>query len=217
MGGRLLMACGIAACMSAQEDPIELLLRIRGKVMETVNRLPKYMCTQTIDRMRSEPGSNFKTPPCEALVRLDSSGGLKLHPTESDRLRFDVGIAGAGEIYSWAGENRFDERGLLDMVHGGAISTGSFSILLKLIFEVDSSRFIMRPGASFSRDRPWRAQSSFYYLGEKTVDGRALVEFSFRIPVDQSHYRFRNTRKELVITGTTAGFLSIRRLSILCT
>jgi hypothetical protein len=201
----LLYRC--AASVQAQEDPIELLLRIRGKVMETVNRLPKYMCTQTIDRKRSEPGSNYKKPPCDALVRLDNSGGLKLHPIESDRLRFDVGVGGGGEIYSWAGENRFDDRSLLDMVHGGAISTGSFSIMLKLIFDVDSSLFIMRPGASFSRDRPWRAQSSFFYLGEKTIDGQALVEFAYRIPEDQSHYRFRNPRKQLVTTGYDGRFL----------
>lgn len=208
----LLLLLSLAAPLPAQEapareDPRELLLRIRARVMETVNRLPKYMCTQTIDRVRNEPAPTFRPPPCDALLRFKNAGTLKVHPVESDRLRFDVGIAGTREIYSLAGENRFDDRGLLDMVQG-AISTGSFSSLLRMIFEIDSSRLLMQPAASFSFDRPWRAQASFFYLGEKTSDGRALVEFGFRIPVEESHYTFRNSGNKPVITAYDGTFLA---------
>ena len=37
------------------EEPKEVLLRLRENVMSTVGRLPKYVCTKTVDRKRYEP------------------------------------------------------------------------------------------------------------------------------------------------------------------
>jgi hypothetical protein len=37
----------------------------------------------------------------------------------SDRLRLDVTMASAVEMYSWVGESRFSDRDLLDIVHEG--------------------------------------------------------------------------------------------------
>ena len=45
----------LAARLVAQPDPSELLLRARDKVIYTLDRLPRYMCTQTIDWSLSEP------------------------------------------------------------------------------------------------------------------------------------------------------------------
>jgi hypothetical protein len=137
---------------------------------------------------------------------LKSEGKLKLHPTQSDRLRFDVGIAGSHEIYSLAGENHFDDRELGEMVQG-PISNGSFSSFLRMIFDKDGSRFLVHPGASFSLEQPWRAQASFFYLGTKTVEGRSLIEFGFRIPVEESHYSIRDTRNRPAITAYDGNFL----------
>ena len=39
-----------AAQNAAAYDAKELLLNVRKKVMETVDRLPKYLCTETVDR-----------------------------------------------------------------------------------------------------------------------------------------------------------------------
>jgi hypothetical protein len=50
MRGQLILLAGLAARLMAQPDPSELLLRVREKVMHTVDRLPRYLCTQTIDR-----------------------------------------------------------------------------------------------------------------------------------------------------------------------
>ena len=34
----------------AQDDPKDLLLRVSQRVMETVHGLPRYVCTQTVER-----------------------------------------------------------------------------------------------------------------------------------------------------------------------
>ena len=52
----LLLWAGMASAQN-QGDPKELLLRVREKVMNTVGRLPKYVCTQTVDRTRYEPAN----------------------------------------------------------------------------------------------------------------------------------------------------------------
>ena len=54
--------------------------------------------------------------------------------TTSDRLRLDVAMAAAVEMYSWVGEKRFNDRDLLDIVHEGAISNGSFAAFLTANF-----------------------------------------------------------------------------------
>jgi len=47
---RLLLWVALAASLRAQPDPAELLLRVRDRVLNTVDRLPRYLCTQTVDR-----------------------------------------------------------------------------------------------------------------------------------------------------------------------
>jgi hypothetical protein len=181
------MACGLAACMSAQEDPRDLLLRVRDKLMEAVDRLPKYLCTQTIDRKQFEPDDGVQKTSCDQLLGKRKKPGWKMHLVASDRLRLDVAVTVGNEMYSWAGENRFADSDLVDMVNHGAISTGSFGSFLMMIFEGD--------------------QANFSYNGETIVDGRTLVEFGFRTPVEKSHYYY-GSRRRRVQTGYDGTFLA---------
>jgi hypothetical protein len=188
----LLRRLGIAACMlslwagiaSAQNqgDPKELLLRVREKVMNTVGRLPKYVCTQTVDRTRYEPanpeyGTNGtrRHRACDDTVADARRGNWRLSRSSADRLRLDVAVnretAGMeNEMYSWTGENRFNERDLFEFVRGGAISTGSFTSMLTSIFGNSSARFT--------------------YDGDSTRGGRLLSEFGFHIPREKSQYLY---------------------------
>jgi hypothetical protein len=43
--------------LAAPQNPNELLSRVRRKIVETVNRLPKYVCTQTVERKQSAPAA----------------------------------------------------------------------------------------------------------------------------------------------------------------
>jgi hypothetical protein len=81
-------------------------------------------------------------------------------------------------MYSWVGESRFSDRDLLDIVHEGAISTGSFSAFLTGIFRTEDA--------------------SFTYNGETTEGGRTLAEFGFRVPHEKSHYLYGSGQYRLV-------------------
>jgi hypothetical protein len=125
----LLLVCGLAVSLQAQQDPGDLLLQVRNRVKDSIDRLPKYICTQTIDRLRYEPVNGKQASKCD-----DGPAPKDLRVTTSDRLRFDVGVTGAGEIYSWAGARRFDDRRLFDLVREGSISNGIFAAFLTAIF-----------------------------------------------------------------------------------
>jgi len=183
-----LFLCGVIVCLHAQPDPGDLLQRVTRKVLETVDRLPKYMCTQTIDRSQYEPPAGPAKHSCgpptdvEALMEV-SLGVERLKPlllTTSDRLRLDVAVSGGREMYSWVGESRFEDRGLFQLVRSGALSTGSFASLLMVVFRDD--------------------QASFSYKGEITEAGRQLADFEFRVSVQSSHYIYTGAGKR-VTTG----------------
>src|SRR5450759_1035559 len=89
MHRQLLLLAGLAARLMAQPDPSELLLRVREKVLHTVDRLPRYLCTQTIDRSQYEPDRRVFVKDCEEL-EISRDTRWKLLRTTSDRLRLDV-------------------------------------------------------------------------------------------------------------------------------
>ena len=149
--------------------------------METVDRLPKYMCTQTIDRSQYEPAGGMGGHACE----LSERNQLRL--TTSDRLRLDVAISAGREMYSWVGESRFEDRSLFQLVRNGAVSTGSFASFLMLIFRADD-------------------EASFSYKGEIAEAGRQLAQFEFRVPVQSSHYIYSGAGHR-VTTGYFGDFL----------
>jgi hypothetical protein len=124
---RLLSGLGIATGLHAQPDPTDLLLRVRARIAQSQNRLPRYMCTQTIDRYQYQP-----VVPHHRLACDESTERPSPHPSNSDRLRFDVSVKSTGEMYGWAGEGRFDDRELVDIVTDGAISTGTYTAFLSV-------------------------------------------------------------------------------------
>jgi hypothetical protein len=144
---------------------MDLLRRVQAKVSDSINRLPRYMCTETVDRSRYQADAADRGSACD-------EGGAKrrMHLTTSDRLRLDVAMAAAVEMYSWVGESRFNDRDLFDMVNEGAISTGSFAAFLTAIFRTEDANFT--------------------YNGDAVRDGRSLSEFGFRVPYEKSHYSF---------------------------
>jgi hypothetical protein len=181
MWGRLLLAFSIAASMRAQPDPMDLLRRVRARVADSADRMPRYMCTETIDRAIYERDARDRSGGCD-----EGPARRRTHLTSTDRLRLDVGITAVAEIYAWVGESRFNDRDLLDMVHEGAISTGSFAAYLNAIFRTDDA--------------------SFTYNGDSTQDGRTLSEFGYRVPYEKSHYRY-GLLHHSAITGYDGTFL----------
>jgi predicted ATPase len=142
----LLLLCISNAPVAAQRDSTRdeakaLLFEVRKKVMQTVNRLPKYMCTETIDRSTFLPQANLVNRSCDDLASRRKKADWTVRKYKSDRLRLDVATASDTEMYSWAGENRFEDRELADLVRGGATSTGAFAAFLSSIFGTDAADF----------------------------------------------------------------------------
>jgi hypothetical protein len=175
MWTRLLLAFSIASGVQAQQDdPMDLLRRVQARVARSLDRLPRYMCTETIDRAEYEPDVRDRGTAC-----AEGPAQRNTHLATSDRLRLDVGMASSGELYAWVGESRFDDRDLLDMVHEGAISTGSFAAFLVSIFRTEDA--------------------SFTYDGETTKDGRTVSEFGFSVPFEKSHYLYGHGEQRAIV------------------
>src|SRR6202046_1277674 len=171
----LLLLCAFATSGLAQQDsrrgdPESLLLQVRKKVMLKVNQLPKYLCTETIDRSTFHPRLNMSGRSCADLASLRKKADWKPHKDTTDRLRLDVAVSHEAEMYSWAGEDSFHDRSLADLVQSGTTSTGAFASFLLQIFGTNAA--------------------DFTYEGDINSDGRALVQFSFNVPAERSGYRF---------------------------
>ncbi len=183
---RVLVVFLLAACLEGAQSPgVEdgraMLLAVRQKVMQTVYRLPRYLCTETVDRSTLQPDMVGPTVSCEDMASMREKGERRVHQILSDRLRLDVAVSRVGEMYSWVGENHFEDRSLAQLVGGGATSTGTFSSFLTSIFGTNDAKFS--------------------YRGPVTAGGRLLREFGFRVPREVSGYRIGNTQ-----TRETVGY-----------
>jgi hypothetical protein len=166
--GHLTLFCVLISSLMAAEEPEDLLLRVRAKCISTLNRLPRYMCTQTVDRDYFEPAQRIQYKSCDDLSGAKRRNQVPLQRISSDRLRLNVATTSAGEIYSWAGDTKFHDSGLFDLVDNGPLQTGSFALFLGVVFTND--------------------ETAFSYIGENIENGRRLVEFSFSTPRNRSHY-----------------------------
>jgi hypothetical protein len=86
----------------------------------------------------------------------------------TDRLRLDVTMTGRGEIFSWVGASRFDDRSISQLVDGPMV-TGAFGGFLSIVFKQDVRKF------TFERSTE--------------VEGRRLMEYSFQVAAENSSYK----------------------------
>ncbi len=167
---RLVILLGMSVVVAqAEDDPTDLLRRVSQKVMDTVNRLPKYVCTLSIDRAEYENNGVFQTRACDALASEKRAALVKRRLSRSDRLRLDVAIGTShelfgttNEMYSWVGDDHFDNHGLFTLVSQGAISSGSFSTLLVSIFVEDRATFSLTTAILPRTAGCWRNSDSEY-------------------------------------------------------
>jgi hypothetical protein len=159
---------GAALTLNAQQAGEELLAKVRSRVLENVDRLSNYACTETVERKVYVLRAGNLTPAsCEALLEADRGGRLR----SSDRLRLDVGIAQTGEeMYSWSGENQFEANNTHQLVQG-ATTNGSFAGFLYMIFRQD--------------------RVTMSYRGESRSGERELAEYEFRTSRGQSHLHYQ--------------------------
>lgn len=115
----LLFAFGLGAQPGSVAE--SLLERVKERMRENLERMPDYVCTQTIERaVRSTPKA-----PLQAL----------------DTLRLEVALVGNRELFSWVGADRFQEQELASLVGRGTVGTGSFALHVKTVFLTGAATF----------------------------------------------------------------------------
>lgn len=174
--------------VESAENPVEVLIRLRDTVLEHAGRVPNHMCVETIRRERYNPPATLRKPSCAAI--MDAAPGERkpsLRHESTDWLRLDVGLTTEEEIFSWAGANRFDDREIDELVPEGAIGTGAFASLLLAVFEGD--------------------EPHFRFEGDTNDGPRRVFEYSFSVPLEESHYRVRTRTRQWVFTGYSGKLL----------
>lgn len=161
-------ALPMLAMKGSSDDASSLLKRAREKVLNSVRRLPKYTCLETIDRTYFVlPQKNHRSYMVTAVQPTTTGTGNRvghLALDSKDRLRVEVAEAGGTEIHSWPGASRFDTRSFDQMISFGPITTGSFGTSLLDVFA--------NPGAQIK------------FSG---IRNRGEFGYSFEVPVKASH------------------------------
>lgn len=163
----LLVAVTLGVC---QDKPdLMLFARARAKMNEHLKSAPNYVCLETIDR----------------AVR--SNGGKRTTPL--DLLRFDVAFIGNKELYSWPGQQQFEERDLADLAPGGGvIGTGAFAVHAYNLFRTSAPRLVGWEWAEWqgSKQARFRYDVSDLVSGYlvRSSGGRAVVGYFGSIWID---------------------------------
>jgi hypothetical protein len=182
---RILAAMLLAALPLAagDEDPTDILMRLRDQVVAHGERIPNHTCVETVVRDRYEPTVSPIPKSCDSLLarRKQSDFPALVRLATTDRLRLDVALAeSGGEMYSWAGASKFEEGDIDELIPDGAMGTGLYAALLIGVFRGRSPKFV--------------------YNGETTLDHRLAFEYSFHVPLEESHYRVK-THEQWLTTG----------------
>lgn len=166
---KLAALCAASAALAAAQEA--QLAQARARILDAIFNLPRYTCTQTVDRSRFvDANGPLRRETCDQIVAGRHNGTSKLRLTLTDRLRLDVLNSDQGvEVYSWPGAARTSTERIQDLVGEGDIGTGSFGPFLINIFDEQGVLFIPE--------------------GEVELDGVRLLQYRYRVPEKSSHYR----------------------------
>jgi hypothetical protein len=168
------IACrfAVAVCVGwgayAFEEPEGLRDRFLQRMKIELERLPDFVCTQSIERF--------------------SRTGAEKPWEKTDALRFEVALVGSQELYALPGERQFRGRPLAEFAGRGSISTGQLALLAKHVFLTSTAQFSYhaeteRDGRSaheYSYDVP--AKKSSYRL--RFGNTESVVPFQGRFWID---------------------------------
>ena len=167
---------------NGQEDPVDVLARLRDRVVQQARGVPNHTCIETVLRDRYEPAAGRANRSCDTLLAARKQAGNRLRLDVTDWLRLDVGVAGGREIFSWVGAPKFEDADIDELFPTGSFGTGPFAAMLLTLFSDGNPHFILE--------------------GETELEGRRVLEYSFRVSRDDSHHRVK-THEGWIVTGYT--------------
>ncbi len=167
-----LASSGQQALNQAQtSDPATTLQSTRERVLADLARLPRYTCVQTITRRHYLPQFRVRQPSCADLIVAHQERTHELPLLNWDRLRLEVAIADAKNVYSWVGAPKFEESFLEKLAEHRPLWSGDFGTFLNSIFR--------RATVSFQK--------------EEVVNGRRLLKYFYDMPADRSGYQIKTS------------------------
>jgi hypothetical protein len=160
---------------------MESLLQIRHKMADSMSHMPRYLCTESVERKTVKLATSGRGTPansCPDILSARENPKAKTKLTAADRLRVDVAVSGDNEVYSWVGAGQLGDRSLDQIVREGATATGTFRGLLESIFVADVARV--------------------EFKGQADWNGRQVLNYAFSVPLERSRYLVSNgTEKRL--------------------
>jgi hypothetical protein len=167
----VLVAAVFPLAVCAEIDHVALLNRARAKIVENIERLPKYTCLQTVHRSRFQLFPAVRIRKCGDIENSSAVNRSQMMLAWSDRFKLEVTVSDGAEIFSWAGARHFQSEEVEKIVGGGMAGTGDFGPFLMSIF-----------GGS---------ASEYDYLGLEQDKGRDIAVYSYHVPVSTSHYQIK--------------------------
>ena len=155
----------LPSVLCAADDWHQALHRIRQTVDIAVGRSDNYICVQDLARF-------YYLAPTSAMACRQPPAIPSVPKRVEDRLKLDVAVSQGSEIYSWHGEHKFSASSVGDVVRQGPIASGSFNGYLRNIF---GERGVV-----------------FIYRGRSTLNGTAMDNFEYEVPLAASHYEIQS-------------------------
>ena len=152
----------------------ELLEKIRAQVLEQVRIGGNYMCVQTADRHYYRPKEFVQSGCDHPLRRPDENTEIM-----TDRLRLSVAVSENREIYSWYGQQHFQNGTIDELITNGPITTGGFGGFLRNVF--------LSGGIEFT------------YTGHSVLNGVPEDSFDYSVPLAHSGYAVTTKRGPVVV------------------
>ncbi len=134
----------VASALCAQDahnGPTDILIQARQKLLATTSALHKYTCMQTVDRSYFVREEATPRPSCDQISATRKKHLYKLKLDHTDRLRLEVSLPYAQEIFSWTDSGHFESLNLNELIDHGPNATGTFGSYLAGIFSNPHTRF----------------------------------------------------------------------------
>jgi len=166
-------------------NPIELFHRVSGRLIDDWRRMPRYTCRQDITRRFY--WSDLKGPQsCSVILQRRSERKRALLLGSTDHLELEVALADRREVHSWPGASSIvEDDEIRNLVGNGALGSGDFAGFVGAIF-----------GGS----------AKVTYEGERVVNGKTLLEYSFQVAKSASRYQV-DTPAGRIVTAYEGSFL----------
>jgi hypothetical protein len=117
---------------------------------EHLAKLPNFACHERVDRM----------------LRIRSQW------RHVDTVEFEVAFVGGEELFALPGSDRFGEKPVEKLVHGGTIGNIMLGSSIDMLFK--------------------RNTAEFKYVGDCKKDGRKAIRYDFRVPIEKSGFLVRH-------------------------